>query len=135
MATLAKPIGFSGPAVADQDDELRQPALVEVGSGPIVLRDQLPRWIPSGMQLGALRDSRLRLLEPLEVAISQEEGQILAEALELNEFGWGANLSDAISDLQRAISELYFQLDAEQQRLGAGLQAVWTTLRAKIHRA
>lgn len=135
MPTLDQRIEFSGPAVTDQEDEPQQPASVEVVAGPIVLRDQLPRWIPSVMHLGALRDPRLRLVEPLEAAISQEEDQVLAEAVELNEFGWGANLSEAIADLQRAVGELYFQLETDQQRLGVGLQAVWETLRAKIRRA
>ncbi len=44
-------------------------------------------------------------------------------------------MSQAIADLQTAIAELYFKLDAEQDRLGPDLAAVWETLTRKIRRA
>jgi hypothetical protein len=70
----------------------------------------------------------------LNVVVTKEEDQVAAEAEELNEFGYGDNPTEAISDLQRAIAELYFTLEEDQGRLGKGLQDVWQTLQAKIVR-
>ncbi len=53
-----------------------------------------------------------------------EDGQCVAEAAEINEFGFGDNLT-------AAIAELYFTLDADQQRLGPDLQAARSTLTAR----
>ena len=85
--------------------------------------------------LGALRDGRLRVVEPIAVRWTTEDGQCVAEAAEINEFGFGDNLTDAIADLQAAIAELHFTLDADQERLGPDLQAVRATLTRKIRRA
>lgn len=90
---------------------------------------------PAEFLLGSLRDGRLRVAEPISVSRTAESGQIVLEAHELNEFGFGGNVSEAIADLQTAIAELYFTLDAEQDRLGPALAAVRETLTRKIRRA
>ncbi len=90
---------------------------------------------PREFTLGALRDGRLRVVEPIAVTWTTEDGQCVAEAAEINEFGFGDNLTEAIADLQAAIAELYFALDADQERLGPDLQAVRATLTRKIRRA
>lgn len=90
---------------------------------------------PKEFTLGALRDGRLRVVEPIAVTWTTEDGQCVAEAAEVNEFGFGDNLTEAIADLQAAIAELYFTLDADQERLGPDLQAVRATLTRKIRRA
>jgi hypothetical protein len=132
-AMLDARLVFSGHAVADQEDDADEVRpLAERASSPVVLLETMPRWIPERLWLGALRDSRLRLVEALDVAITVEDGQVVAEAVEINEFGWGANVSEAILDLQRAVAELYFQLEADEHRLGSGLQAMWGVLRHKV---
>ena len=94
-----------------------------------------PGGIPTSSLLGSLRDGRLRVVEPIEVVQRTEDGKCVVETPELNEFGFGDNLSEAIADLQAAISELYFTLGAEQDRLGPDLAVVWTTLSRKLRRA
>lgn len=89
---------------------------------------------PSEALLGSLRDGRLRVFSPIKVKIATEGEQIVAEAVELNEFGFGENTSEAIADLQRTIAELYFTLEAEQERLGTDLQSVWAVLQEKIYK-
>lgn len=84
--------------------------------------------------LGSLRDGRLRVQSPITVKITKEDRHIIAEATELDEFGFGANLSDALRDLQRAIVELYLTLEEGKDRLGPDLQRVWTTLQHKLAR-
>ena len=74
-------------------------------------------------------------MEPIEVVQAVEDGKCVVEAPEINEFGFGDNLSEAMADLQAAIAELYFTLDAEQDRLGPDLAAVWATLSRRLRKA
>ena len=90
---------------------------------------------PEPFTLGSLRDGRLRVVEPIEVKPMLEEGRYLAEATELNEFGYGDNLSEALADLQAAIAELYLTLEEEQEQLGPDLASVWVVLSQKVRRA
>ena len=91
-----------------------------------------PPAMPKEFALGALRDGRLRVIEPIAVKWTTEDGQCVLEAVEVNEFGFGADFSEAIADLQAAIAELRFTLEAEQERLGPDLQAVRATLARKV---
>ena len=90
---------------------------------------------PNEFTLGRLRDGRLRVMKPIAVMRTAEDGKCVVEAKELNEFGFGDNLSEAIADLQAVIAELYFTLEAEQDRLGPDLAAVWATLSQKVCKA
>ena len=114
-----------------------------VGEASNVLRLLTPAFVPQSFvtlaaprefALGALRDGRLRVIEPIAVKWTTEDGQCVAEAPEISEFGFGDNLTEAIADLQAAIAELHFALEAEQERLGPDLQAVRATLARKIRR-
>jgi hypothetical protein len=90
--------------------------------------------LPKQTLLGSLRDGRLRVKIPIRIKFAKEDKYIIAEAVELNEFGFGANLSEAIHDLQRAIVELYLTLEQDQHRLGPDLQQVWAALQRTIQR-
>ncbi len=94
-----------------------------------------PPMAPARFTLDSLRDGRLRVVEPIEVIPMVEGGKYVAEAPEINEFGFGDTLVGAVADLQAAIAELYFTLEAEQLRLGSDLASVWGTLSRKIHKA
>ena len=83
---------------------------------------------PTQCAIDNLRDGRLRVDEPVAVTWTTEDGQCVAEAEEINEFGFGDNLTEAIAELR-------FALDADQERLGPDLQAVRATLTRKIRRA
>lgn len=89
---------------------------------------------PAEMRLGALRDGRLRVVQPFRVRFSSEGPQVIAEAPEVEEFGFGSNPSEALTDLQRALAALYLSLDEEEQRLGPDLARVWHILQRKISR-
>lgn len=88
--------------------------------------------LPNHILLETLRHRRLRVQSPMTVKITKENQHVIAEATELDEFGFGANLSEALRDLQRAIVKLYFTLEAERDRLGPDLQRVWATLQIKL---
>ena len=97
-----------------------------------IINEALPQIIPVEILIGSLRDGSLRVVVPLRVKVSREDTGFVLEAVDLNEFGFGDNLSEAISDLQYAIAELYYSLKAEPQRLGPDLQEVWQKLRQAI---
>ena len=87
---------------------------------------------PKQILLGSLGDGRLRVRMPIAVNLATENDDYIAEAEELSEFGFGKNPSDAINDLQRALVELWFTLQQEQDRLGPDLLGVWSKLRQKV---
>lgn len=99
-----------------------------------VLRSGVSSVLPDYVLLGTLRDGRLRVQSPITVKIAEENQHVIAEATELDEFGFGTNLSEALRDLQRAIVELYLTLEEGKDRLSPDLQRVWATLQAKLLR-
>jgi len=88
--------------------------------------------LPETMLLGALRDPRLRLLAPLTISLERENDYIVAYCEELEEFGFGTHLTEAIEDLQVAIAEVYLTLKEEKDRLGSDLSALLDTYYKKI---
>ena len=90
--------------------------------------------LPARIKLESLADDRLRVKEPIEVVIFAAEGFILAEAVGLNEFGYGDDAVEAVAELRYAIADLYFSLEEDQHRLGKGLQEVWKALQGKIEK-
>lgn len=97
--------------------------------------DQIPSigpTLPKTMMLGALRDPRLRLVVPFTVTFQRENDDIVAYCEELEEFGFGKHLTEAIEDLQVTIAEAYFTLRQENKRLGSDLRKLWDSLRQKI---
>lgn len=90
---------------------------------------------PREFALASLRDGRLQVMEPILTRCLSEAGQFVMEAPEVNEFGFGANPTEALADLQAALAELYFTLASEQERLGPDLASAWTTLFRKVRTA
>ena len=94
----------------------------------------LPLTLPARIKLESLADARLRVKAAIEVVIFETEGFILAEAVGLNEFGYGDDAVEAVAELRYAIADLYFSLEEDQHRLGKGLQEVWAVLQGKIEK-
>ena len=90
--------------------------------------------LPAKVMVETLLDAGFVVREPIAAIILAEDGQIVAEVAELNEFGFGDTPAAAIADLQRTIAELYRTLAAEQDRLGPDLQQVWEVLQTKVAR-
>ena len=90
--------------------------------------------MPAEFMLDRLEDGRLSVVEAIAVRGTTEAGQVVLEAPEINEFGYGNTHSEALADLQAAIAELYFTLDADKERLGSDLRAVYATLVRKLRR-
>jgi hypothetical protein len=110
----------------------------EIAPGAVVpieyVGENLVPEVPNEVLLGSLRDGRLHVHSPIKIIFTKEDKHIITEAVELNEFGFGENPSEALADLQCAIAELYLTLDKEQERLGMDLQSVWGILQEKIRK-
>lgn len=91
--------------------------------------------MPVEFTLDRLDDDRLRVVEPVAVRSTTEAGQFVLEAPEINEFGYGDTLPEALADLRAAIAELYFTLGTDKERLSSDLQTVHATLVRKLRRA
>lgn len=92
-------------------------------------------WIEPGTfnkQFVTLLDDRLLLSAPLSITIEREGEFFIAESSLLEEVGYGYKESEAIDDLKITISELYWTLKEEQDRLGTHLKGIWETLRALV---
>lgn len=131
MVTEIKPM--YPPAIQSDDEGV---VAQQIPSGAITPVEHInENWFPaisSEVLLGSLRDGRLRVYSPIKIKFEEEGEHTIAEAVELNEFGFGENPSEALADLQRTIAELYFTLEGEQSRLGKDLQNVWNGLKEKI---
>jgi hypothetical protein len=106
-----------------------------VGPVTVVVEGPGPAIFGTDILLGSLGDARLRVQKPIRMRFTTDMGQVVAEADEIDEFGFGADIVSARLDLQRAIVELYFSLEHDQARLGADLRRVWDVLRGAISRA
>ena len=84
------------------------------------------------IQLGYLRDGRLRVIKPMTVEFKIEGPHVIAEVPEINEFGFGDNQAEALIDLQHTIGELYFVLKEKQDCLGPDTERIWRSLQESI---
>ena len=87
-----------------------------------------------GFMLGTLGHRRLRVHMPFTVKLDTENEDHIAEVEAINEFGFGKSIWEAVADLQRAIVDLYFTLEEDQDRLGPDLSSVWRTLQEMVNR-
>lgn len=114
-----------------------EPKLLTIPLASLILAERtsiISTELPNEILLGTLWDGRLRVQSPITVKITKENQHVIAEATELDEFGFGANLSEALRDLQRAIVELYLTLEEGKDRLSPDLQRVRATLQTKLSR-
>lgn len=87
---------------------------------------------PSEISIGTLPHPRLRLRGPLRAEVRREGDAVGVWSSDLEELGIGPHLSAAIEDFQRSVIELYFTLEADQNRLGPGLTTLWQRLQEMI---
>lgn len=128
MSTMIKPKIELGEG-RSVDEPLKRLPVFELPTEPI---ETVGPTLPSTMLLGALHDPRLHLIAPLTITFERENNDIVAYCEELEEFGFGTHLTEAIEDLQAAIAEVYFTLKEEKDRLGSDLSVLLDTYYKKI---
>ncbi len=138
MTTAYKniPIDFAAPHDPNNEYDVQE---ISIGLWEQLVGSVLPASVRvdppeiTHILIGSLRDGRLRVVEPIQVNLYRESESLVAEATDLNEFGFGNNQSEAIIDLQQTIAELYFSLRDHKDRLGPDLQRVWETLNRTVN--
>ena len=79
---------------------------------------------PNLFHIGTLLDDRLRLRMPIEVVMEQEGDWYIVKCEYAGEFGYGLSPLAAVDDLRLTLSELYWTLEEEQERLSPNLRDV-----------
>ena len=78
--------------------------------------------------LYSLRHPRLKLSSPIAVSLEDDGVQIIAAAYDLDVFGYGETEGEALDDLRRTITDLYFTLKDNAKALGPMPHRVWEYL-------
>lgn len=73
---------------------------------------------PARVLMGVVGDSRLQLQKPVPVDVSTDAGSVIAYFGEVEEFGYGPNLSAAMDDLSKALAQLFLSLVEREADLG-----------------
>lgn len=84
------------------------------------------------VELGTLATPLVRVVEAIRVRFFHDGDQVVVEAPELEEFGYGADAAQARFDLQRAIVELFHRLRVDRERLGSDLAKTLSVLERKL---
>jgi len=95
---------------------------------------ELPNPRPSRLLFGAVRDPELRVARAIPLEVSVEESTVVVSWVEIDEFGSGANLSEALDDFSQAFLELYHRLHEGGVQLGPDLNNVKETLGKYVQR-
>ena len=88
--------------------------------------DKLARRRP--LLLYSLRHPQLKLSSPIAVSLEDDGVQIIASAYDLDAFGYGETEGEALDDLRRTITDLYFTLKDDARALGPMPRRVWEYL-------
>jgi hypothetical protein len=120
---ITAPLSKFAPPYVEIDEDVRATSRKLLHLSPTAVEPSTVT--PTEIMIGSLRDGRLRVMQPIRVKFSKDGAGFIAEAIDLNEFGFGGNQSEAVADLQHAIAELYFSLRDERNRLGPDLRRVW----------
>jgi len=116
------------------ETELRSPvARVDAPSPPPKCPELLTHSTTAERLLfGPSIDGRLKIVKPFVVSLEVREGVVAACVEEIQEFGCGSNSGEALYDLAKTLSELYFSLQDNADRLSADLRSVWLRLNEHI---
>ncbi|MEW6417553.1 MAG: hypothetical protein AB1480_05450 [Nitrospirota bacterium] len=86
------------------------------------------RVIPYHLEIRSLHNDRLEIDSPVSVLVEEEEEQIIAYAPDLEIYGCGYDLAEALDDLRGSIVDMYYDLDKDKDKLGVDLKKVWDYL-------
>jgi hypothetical protein len=135
MSTVLEAIAtHSGTRVVPSKKEIKKPSFLPPDSTKLVFVEnaKTPSQPPKKIKFGMLRDRRLRMLAPITVDLDRKKHAVVARWSEIQEFGYGANASEALDDFGKTIEELFLSLNERKDRLGEDLQNVWTIMSKHI---
>ena len=124
---------------AEPDEEGQGTAIVHQFGQPAPVRDRVritvgpaPSATPLELQLGTLAHSRLQVRRPFMLKVGRENEHVTVWNADIEEIGYGPDLSAAIGDFQQAVIELYMSLCSDQDRLGPDMTRLWKALQGFV---
>lgn len=99
-----------------------------------LLKEQLlDRPLVSSVTLNDLNNDSIELIKPISIILEETDEECLARWPEVNGFGIGPTISEAISNLKKNICELYFDITSrDKATLGELALETLRTLEAHI---
>ena len=113
----------------DPHTHLPQKPLVRKPAQLIILRRSDSQ---KSISLQVLLDDRLRLRRPIAVTLEQEGDYFIAYCNEFEEFGYGYDSLQAVDDFRQTLSELYWSLKSDHDRLAPEMTRLWKSLSKSI---
>jgi hypothetical protein len=90
----------------------------------VTLVAEIPSARPKSVLFAALVHPKLRLRKPIPLEVSVQEGHVVLNWNEAEEFACGATTGEALDDFSKTVSGLYFDLNDPKVRLGENLEKV-----------
>lgn len=107
-------------------------AYVFTGTTPVGFEVQIARLVrpiqSEAVLFGAISDPMIRVKSPIPLRISREGDTVAVFSSDLEEFGYGPTLSDALDDFAKTVCELYLSLSPRREKLSEYLQGVFEKL-------
>jgi hypothetical protein len=102
-------------------------ATIQLAGGDVLSRDVRHQTAafsraPKRIRFGGALHPKLRVTQPIPLDIKRSEKLVVVENQELEEFGSGVTLGDALADFGSGLAELFFRLEDDKDRLGPDLQ-------------
>jgi hypothetical protein len=93
------------------------------------------QW-PMEIMFGGPLDHGLRVIVPLPVQISKENGTYIANCAAIQQFGYGSDMSEALDDFGKTVAEMFLYLSEESKadRLGNELAIQYKALQQYLER-
>ena len=99
-----------------------------------LVKGQAPSARPPQLLFGGLRHPNFRLRKPIPLRTEEEEGTVSVAWEDIQEFGYGGTLSEALSDFAATVTELLISLSREDSPLSNDLSTVREKLAEYIER-
>ena len=103
-----------GTKYADQEKRSQGQVLPPQKAGEFLLLTKPSGAIPRAILFGALESSDLRLVKPIPLKTEKTKGTVSVVWEEINEFGYGGTLSEAIFDFAATVTELHVTLSEKE---------------------
>jgi len=91
----------------------------------MITENKVPyRIVPYHLEIRSLHDELLEIDSPIAVLVEEDEEQGIAYAPDIDVYGCGDDLVDALEDLRMSIVDLYYDLEQNKDKLGVDLKKI-----------
>jgi hypothetical protein len=106
------------------------------GLKELLLSDILPQierhFQKKSILIYSLHSPSLKLKEPLAVHLEYDKKEVIVFCYDLDIFGYGETETEALKDLRKTITDLYYELKENKDNLGILPKQVWNYLSSII---